>query len=113
MKRLKGSATYKRVRDFMSEHKIIRLKWLEDLEGEINKRLKERFPKKDFSISKLSLQYDIIQPLDMSQGKKLVLTGPIGATYDLNFTLSTEEGKQALNLVGEKLSERIRARGIW
>ncbi len=105
----------------MSEHKIYRPKWLEDLEGEINKRLKEQFQKKNFSIRKLSLEFDIIKPLDMVKDKelvptgpkKLVLTGPISATYDPNFTLSTEEGKQAQNLIGEKLSERLRAKGIW
>lgn len=113
MKRFKGSVTYKRVCDFMSEHKIYRPKWLEELEGDINKRLKERFQKKDFSISKLSLEFDIIKPLDMFEGKKLTLTGPWVATYDTKFKGSAEEEKQAQNLVGEKISERLRTKGIW
>lgn len=98
---------------FTCLHKIYRPKWLEDLEGDINKRLKKRFPKKDFSISKLSLEFNIMDSMDGFQGRKLVLTDQWVATYDPKFKNPVgDEEKQAHNLVGEKLFDRLRTRGI-
>jgi hypothetical protein len=97
----------------MSEHKTICPKWLEKLEVEINEQLKQRFPKKDFSISNLRIEFNIIKPLDKFQSKRLVLTDQIIASYDSNFSLVSGEEKKAYNLVGEKLYERFKTRGIW
>jgi hypothetical protein len=103
----------------MSEKPItICPRWLEKLEVEINKELKERFPNKNFSVSKLTLQYNVKKPMDMFQGKRFVLTDPIVATCDLNPKDAFEKGigegaQQARILVGEKLSERLRTKGIW
>jgi hypothetical protein len=98
----------------MSEHKIYRPKWLEELEVEINKELKKRFPKKDFSISELSIEFNVAKVFDETQGKRLVLTDKWIATYDTKFRDSTaEEEKQAYNLVGRKISQGFKEKGIY
>jgi hypothetical protein len=98
----------------MSEHKIYRPKWLEELEVEINKELKKRFPKKDFSVSKLSIEFNVTKVLDESQGKRLVLTDKWIAIYDPKFRDSTtEEEKQAYHLVNREISQGFKEKGIY
>lgn len=87
---------------------------MKELEVEINEKLKKQFADKDFNISDLKLEYDIITPTsDAFEGKGTVLTTPIVATYNTHFKKCTsEEDKKAKKLIGEVLSERLRKKGI-
>ena len=102
----------------MENIKVIKPKWLKELEIEINKKLEKAFLNASPKITDLNLQYEIKQKLDKidlgEMGvKQLVLTGPVTANYNHNFETLGDKQKEADRIVGEALHDKLTSVGIW
>ena len=97
----------------MESIKVIRPKWLAELETQINEKLEKEFPKECPKVSDLNLQYEIKQKLDKIADKQLVLTEQLAANYNHNFEVLGDKQNEASRIVTEALRERLTARGLW